>query len=445
MNRVRLRDPVLPVTALGCLVFALVAGGRYPFYSFYLLTLVTACSWVWARSLAASLRVTYTADRLRLTTADAAVVELRLSNEGFLPAPWVRINDSLLSRWVRLPAEDGGRELPPESGPPGRFAPRRNFTRLPHDLFWLGPLGARLIHLQVERLPRGHYRLGPMEMEARDPLGIFSVRGSAAGRSVVTVYPAISPLAGLAIPAGQSFGPLRTREKAQEDLSSLSQVRPFRPGDSPKLIHWRVTARKNSLHSREYDRTTTVQLMLFLDLCRGAERPGADGFTTTDLGAEVAASLAFHAWSRGYEFGLAGHGPHRVWLPAGKGLVRFEHLLEALARVQASGEVPLGQVLARESRHLVPRATVVAITPAVSGDLAGTLAQLRRRGFNLMLVRLRGQDDAGEAALLGERWREAAAAAGARVYEVSQASHIGRVLGGRDYRLDGRRISRHAR
>lgn len=442
MNRVSLRDPLLPLTALGCLIFALLTGGRYPFYAFYLLILVTVLSWAWARNLAGSLRVTYATDRLRLTTADATVIALRLSNDGFLPAPWVRLDDRQLSQWVRLPEESDGRAA---VSAPGRLAPPRRFARLPHDLFWLGPLGARLIHLRAQRLPRGHYRLGPMELRACDPLGIFAVHGRAAGRSTVTVYPAVSRLAGLDPPAGQSYGPLRTRERAREDLSSLCQVRPFRPGDSHKLIHWRVTARKNALHIREYDRTTTVQFMFFLDLCREAELPGAGGLTSTDLGADVAASLAFYAWRRGYEFGLAGLGRHRTWLPPGKGLARFQHLMEALARVQADGAVPLGQVLARESRHLVPRATVVAITAAVSGDLVGTLAQLHRRGFNPMLVRLRGQEGTGAGTPPGDHWRGAAAAAGAKVYEVSHAGHIGAVLGGANRGLAGRRVSGRAR
>ncbi|HCC32608.1 MAG TPA: hypothetical protein DEQ28_01715 [Clostridiales bacterium] len=415
MRRISVRDYLVPGTALACLGGALLGGGAYAYYAFYCLAGVVALSAIWLRSIAGSLRLTYTAERLRLTAGEASVLELRLANDGFLPVPWVQFNDPTLARWIRLP-------LPGELSGDGRHrgrgwpAPTRTFIRLPHQFWWLGPLSSRLCYCLATRLARGHYRLGPMTVETRDPLGIFTCRQQVGSRFAVTVYPAIRPLPGLSLPAGQSFGAFRTRQRAREDLSSLAQIRPFRPGDSPKLIHWKVSARRRELHVREYERTTTVQLMLFVDLFQQAERQVAGGMTSTDLAAEIAASLAYHAWERGHEFGLVGHGDRRHWLAPGKGAARFQHLLETLARMQAEGQVPLGEVLRRESRQLLPGSTVVAVTPCLDLALAETLRRLRARRFTVMLIWIRAgdQDAAPEEQALALHLR----GQGVRVYEL---------------------------
>ncbi len=436
MARISIRDYLVPGTALACLGGALLGGGAYAYYVFYCLAGVVVLSGLGLRAAAGSLRLTYTAERLRLVAGEASVLELRLANDGFLPVPWVQFNDPSLARWIRLPRPG---DLPGDERPAakGWHAPTRTFIRLPHQFWWLGPLTSRLCYCLAARLARGRYHLGPMTIETRDPLGIFTCKQQVGSRFAVTVYPAVHPLPGLSLLAGQSFGPLRTRQRAREDLSSLAQVRPFRAGDSPKLIHWKVSARRRELHVRDYERTTTVQLMLFVDLFGPAERQLGSGMTSTDLAAEIAASLAYHAWERGYAFGMVGQGGRRHWLAPGKGAARFEHLLETLAGVQADGQVPLGEVVRRESRQLLPGSTVVAVTPALDLALAEVLGRLRARRFTVMLIHMEmGGRDAGE----GERaWKAHLRDRGVRVYSLGEGEKLGQVLGRGDFTRDHRR------
>src|SRR5260370_13190239 len=48
----------------------------------------------------------------------------------------------------------------------------------------------------------------------------------------------------------------------QDDLHGL---RPFRPGDSPRWIHWRTSARRNEKMVREFERTPGQNLILIVD------------------------------------------------------------------------------------------------------------------------------------------------------------------------------------
>src|SRR5690606_23832067 len=97
------------------------------------------------------------------------------------------------------------------------------------------------------------YRLGPIVVEAQDPLGIFRIRRVVHAEPELTVYPRPAPVRELPIVPRQPFDRQPTRIRAWQDPSSLNDVRPFRPGDNPKHIHWKLSARFGDLYVKEFD------------------------------------------------------------------------------------------------------------------------------------------------------------------------------------------------
>jgi uncharacterized protein (DUF58 family) len=76
--------------------------------------------------------------------------------------------------------------------------------------------------------------------------------------------------------------PLEDRFRAMPHATPLAQadfhgLRPFRSGDSPRWIHWRTSARRGELMVREYQNSTTDNLIVVLDPCVAAEVPNLDG------------------------------------------------------------------------------------------------------------------------------------------------------------------------
>lgn len=103
-------------------------------------------------------------------------------------------------------------------------------------------------------------------------------------------------------------------------------LRTYRPGDDPRDIHWRTTARLGYPVVREYEQSGAEVLWICLDT-RGEPGPRAEAAV------EIAASLAAQAFQKGQRFGLA--LPGQV-IEAGMGPGQMEQILGALARVDFS-------------------------------------------------------------------------------------------------------------
>jgi uncharacterized protein (DUF58 family) len=100
-------------------------------------------------------------------------------------------------------------------------------------------------------------------------------------------------------------------------------LRAYRPGDEPRDIHWRTSARVDAPVVRVYERDASETLWICLDL-------GAKPGQAAEVTVEIAAALAAHAADEGKRFALvAGEG----FLPPGTGAAHLEAALERLARV----------------------------------------------------------------------------------------------------------------
>ena len=121
---------------------------------------------------------------------------------------------------------------------------------------------------QLRLAQRGRYRLGPLRISSRFPLGlversrIFPVKGE------VLIYPRIgriSPSWRLRLVGATE---LVTRNQPHRGVfhDDFHRLREFRSGDNPRAIHWRSTARRGELILREFHQNREHTLTVILDL-----------------------------------------------------------------------------------------------------------------------------------------------------------------------------------
>ncbi|HYG57555.1 MAG TPA: DUF58 domain-containing protein, partial [Symbiobacteriaceae bacterium] len=316
----------------------------------------------------------------RMEVGQSMGVKVRLDCDTFLPLPWVEVDDATPQHLVVT-------DMP------------RQATSVP---LW----GSRLVTFRLTARRRGHYTVGPIRVTLGDAFGLFQSHREFHSRATVTVYPRVHHIEGLPVPLSQPFGPVRTREKAFEDPSNQAEIRKYRPGDNPRHIHWKTSARMGELMLREYELNATTQMILFPDLSYAANNHTTTGPSTEETTVEIAASLAALGLRRKIEVSLICHSQERYAVPAGRGQRTFHELLEVLARVEAQGKVPIEQVLEREAGHLSGRTTLVVITAQLTPRLADVLIRLRSN-HQVMLVLLRKESFEPT----GEKADEAAAAA----------------------------------
>lgn len=298
----------------------------------------------------------------RMEVGQSLSVKVRMDNDTFLPLPWVEVDDATPQHLVVT-------DMP------------RQATSVP---LW----GSRLLTFKLTAKRRGYYTVGPIRVTLGDAFGLFQGQREFRSRATVTVYPRVHRLEGLPVPLSQPFGPVRTREKAFEDPSNQAEIREYRPGDNPKHIHWKTSARMGELMLREYELNATTHMVLFPDLSFAANvQDQARELSSAETAVEVAASLAHLGLHRKIDVGLVCHAQERFSVASGRGQRTFHEILEVLARVEAQGALPIEQVLELEAAHLPARSTIVVVTSRLTARLAEVLIRLRSNN-QVMLVLL---------------------------------------------------------
>jgi uncharacterized protein (DUF58 family) len=190
-------------------------------------------------------------------------------------------------------------------------------------LLYLPRLGAgaeRLVTWEDVLPHRGRHRLAGVRITTRFPFGLFLKSGRPILTSEVVVFPAVRPLSReLRRQLGATgHAPARRRGRGTD----LYNLRGYRAGDDPRLIHWRSSAKTQTLTVRELEAETTEDTRLILV---GA---GARQGEALEAGLSEAAAIATHLIHAGAGVELVGPG---FFVRLGRGRPHLSRLLTALA------------------------------------------------------------------------------------------------------------------
>ena len=125
---------------------------------------------------------------------------------------------------------------------------------------------------------RGLFTIGPTSLTTGDPFGIFTLQIQDPASRLVMVVPPIVPLPAIEVAPGGRSGSGRPRQNAPERTVSASTVRQYVPGDNLHSIHWKTTARRDSLFVRIFDGTPTSDWRIILDLDQAVQAGAGLGF-----------------------------------------------------------------------------------------------------------------------------------------------------------------------
>jgi uncharacterized protein (DUF58 family) len=160
----------------------------------------------------------------------------------------------------------------------------------------IAPHGTFERAVPVPTLRRGVLDVGPVTGVRADPVGLVRRELVWTDREQVIVHPRT-----VAIPS-TSTGLVRDLEgQATTDLSladiSFHAIREYMPGDDPRNVHWKSTAKTGALMVRQFEDTRRSHLVVALGLSR-AEFADEDEF---ELAVSAAASLGSRAVRDGRE------------------------------------------------------------------------------------------------------------------------------------------------
>jgi uncharacterized protein (DUF58 family) len=184
----------------------------------------------------------------------------------------------------------------------------------------LGPGVERQLTWQVMLPRRGRHRLPAVWITTRFPFGLFVWREQAVAEPEVLVFPAVDPVPPERLRRHGGFGQIATHRRGRGD--DLYNLRPYRAGDDPRLIHWRSSAKTPERMVRELAEDAARDVRLIL-----TGEPHHDAARLERAVSEVA-SLAVHFLRAGVGVELRGPG---LEVPLGRGRHQERRILTALA------------------------------------------------------------------------------------------------------------------
>ena len=195
----------------------------------------------------------------------------------------------------------------------------------------LDPRESATVRSQNHFVRRGVYPLEALTLSTAFPFGLFTKERDLALPGELVIWPRADRPVFLPAPPGGTSRP-RYSDASGVALGARGEfrgLREYRPGDDPRDIHWRSTARTGEPVVREYDQDSAETIWICLDT---RDDPGE----RAEAAVETAASLAARAFQEGRRFALATPAGH---VGAGTGSGQLERVLDALARVdfQQSG------------------------------------------------------------------------------------------------------------
>jgi uncharacterized protein (DUF58 family) len=234
--------------------------------------------------------------------------------------------------------------------------------------------GTRTMRYPIPAGRRGRLALGPLTVERRDPLGLFRRAQRLGGAMTLWVHPVVHPARPLPVGSVPDFEGRRT-ETARGGTTTFSSLREYVPGDDPRRIHWRTTARTGVLMVREQMDTTEPTTTVVLDTRSDALTP--HGF---EHAVEVAASVAQAA--------INASRPARVLIP-GEDEVALaacgaESLLDRLAAAEQNTDDTVRLLFTIE--RAPAGGALVVVTGSDEPALVAKLGEQRRRFSPVVVV-----------------------------------------------------------
>jgi uncharacterized protein (DUF58 family) len=258
----------------------------------------------------------------RVMAGEPFNVEIRLKNQKSWLSIWMmRVTDLLTSRGERMQADV-------------------HFPRVP-------PGGTGHQRYRCLLTQRGRYDLGPVTVHASFPFGLIERGVILPADDSLLVYPRIGRLhpkwRRRLLQAQELVAEMRPRSGPFDD--DFHKLRDYRPGDDPRAIHWKTTARRNTLMVREYRESRDRSLVVLLDAWLPASGT-EDDRRRVELGISFAATACLDQLKRSREGGvtlIVSSAILASWTTAGNR--RTEPLLDLLAVLEPASKASLERLL----------------------------------------------------------------------------------------------------
>jgi len=312
---------------------------------------------------------------LKIEEDDTLEITLRIKNKSFLPVFDVVLEDYLSCAHERE---------------------RQRFIML--DLLMPNSADKLIYHCLCPQ--RGRYDIGPLNAYFFDPLGLFYFKQVYPVYSEVYVYPRTFNIRKFpALNKGTSpwLGVETSRVSGDDD--EFYGVREYKRGDPLKKIHWMVSARKNQLIVKEFQRQSFFRATIMFNLEKD-DNFGEGKESVAEYTIKIVASIAKYLINLGVSVEIISHAGEVVHIPFNKGADHLEEILKFLTIAQAESRVTLLELFTTFQRNILEDSSLIVVMTDKNKAFLPAMLSLGVRNVSLVPIFLKSltfiRDDAGK-------------------------------------------------
>ncbi len=306
-------------------------------------------------------------------------VTIEISNQKILPLSWLKTEDP----WsLQIAPTDEALLAPSPIEGEGWLVNVAN-------LRWFAKVRRRF---SVRFGKRGVYYVGETRLSSGDLFGVSMTEKTIPNREYLTVFPALLPFEMLELQTEDPFGEARAKNTLFEDPTQFAGIRPYRPEDGFRRIHWAATARSGELQTKMLQPVSAHTLAVCLNLSTSEQFWLGYSSPLLEKLISVAATLCYYGIQHRYSVGLYANGclanadqPFRI--QPGETQQHLARLLEALAGITPYIPQSFEAFLTDSLPQIPYGTTLLIITGILPESLVETLMRLRTIRRRLLLYK----------------------------------------------------------
>ena len=345
------------------LIISFLAGRQFEYYLInriiYSIIVLIIIAWIWTRTSLNGIEFKRWTRSNRKETGEVFEERFRIENNSRYLKSWIEIIDQ-----SQLPGNNGSRIMA-----------------------WVGKNELRNYSAYTALNKRGKYNLFPTVVKSGDPFGLFEISRELTNQNTLLVLPLHYKIHHFPLPAGYLPGGKSIRKKTTAITPHAAGIREYLPGDSLNRIHWKKTAQRGVLISKEFEEDPQSDVWIILDSQSSAHVSAEqvvenkqDGplwsikqksvyqipKDTYEYAVCIASTLVDYFIRKGQGVGFHNNGKNSYVIPPEKGHRQFQKIVETLAFLKADGEQPLEASVTGHVQHILPGSLVIIISTNIS-------------------------------------------------------------------------------
>ncbi len=343
---------------IAAFLYAYFYGGKVPYMLLYIMILLPVVSILYTLIVFSRFKYTQELDKKYITKGDVIHFIFKIKNEDFFAYPYIGVNFY------------GDNKI---------FG--NNFSKVNFSLM---PFKSRSISLELQCNYRGKYYIGIKNVEIEDFFGLFRFKYPINDAKAVTVYPKIIYLDNFSLKSDYISESQSVVNSLDEDMTTISDIRPFISGDSMKRIHWKLTAKTANILVKKYQCTSKTNTIILLDLFKN-NFDSESNIIIEDKVIEAVVSVLHYCLYNWIPVEMVYYDKNLARV-SGKNPLMFTDMYNIISDITFTSTVPVCDILDVITSDTLDKNNILIFTSNLDYSLYNQIYKAGNSGFDVSLI-----------------------------------------------------------